>query len=71
MKQVPTNVTLHSVASLSNADLSVFDSVDEGVIDDYAVCNIWTFNDAVFINSVQTSKNMRFLVTKNFRQNRA
>lgn len=40
MKQIPTNATLHSVASLSNADLSVFDSIDESVIDDYANFNM-------------------------------
>jgi|ERR1712110_114260 len=40
MKQVPTNATLHSVASLSSADLSVFDSVDESVLEDYANFNM-------------------------------
>merc|ERR1711970_725576 len=40
MKQIPTNATLHSVASLSNADLSVFDSIDQSVIDDYANFNM-------------------------------
>ena len=37
MKQVPTDATLHSINSLSNADLSVFDSIDEAVLADYAV----------------------------------
>ena len=37
MKQVPTNVTMHSVSSLSNADLSIYDSVDDQVLSDYAV----------------------------------
>merc|ERR1739848_53378 len=40
MKQVPTNATLHSVSSLSSADLSVFDSIDEAVLDDYANFNM-------------------------------
>ena len=37
MKQVPTNVALHSLSSLSKADLSVYDSVDDQVLSDYAV----------------------------------
>ena len=37
MKQVPTNVPLHSLSSLSKADLSVYDSVDDQVLNDYAV----------------------------------
>ena len=37
MKQVPTNVPLHSLSSLSKADLSVYDSVDDQVLSDYAV----------------------------------
>lgn len=37
MKQIPTMAVLHSVNSLSNADLQAFDSVDEGVLEDYAV----------------------------------
>jgi len=40
MKQVPTDATLHSVNSLSNADLSVFDSIDEAVLADYADFNM-------------------------------
>merc|ERR1712226_665166 len=40
MKQVPTNATLHSVSSLSSADLSVFDSIDEAVLADYAEFNM-------------------------------
>jgi len=40
MKQVPTNATLHSLNSLSNADLSVFDSIDESVLADYADFNM-------------------------------
>ena len=37
MKQVPTAVPMHSVNSLSSADLSVFDSIDSDVLEDYAV----------------------------------
>jgi len=40
MKQVPTNATLHSLGSLSQADLSVYDSVDGDVIADYADFNM-------------------------------
>jgi F-type H+-transporting ATPase subunit gamma len=40
MKQVPTDATLHSINSLSNADLSVFDSIDEAVLADYAEFNM-------------------------------
>lgn len=40
MKQVPTDATLHSINSLSNADLSVFDSIDESVLADYADFNM-------------------------------
>merc|ERR1711892_1359350 len=40
MKQVPTNVTMHSVSSLSNADLSIYDSVDDQVLSDYAEFNM-------------------------------
>ena len=39
MKQVPTNAIMHSHASLANADLSVYDSVDDQVLHDYAVNN--------------------------------
>lgn len=37
MKQIPTNVPLHSLSSLSKADLSLYDSVDDQVLSDYAV----------------------------------
>ena len=37
MKQIPTNAPMHSVASLANADLSIYDSVDDQVLSDYAV----------------------------------
>jgi len=40
MKQIPTNATMHSVASLANADLSVYDSVDDQVLSDYANFNM-------------------------------
>jgi len=40
MKQTPTNATLHSVNSLSNADLSVYDSIDGDVLADYAEFNM-------------------------------
>ena len=40
MKQVPTNVPLHSLSSLSKADLSVYDSVDDQVLNDYAVSHL-------------------------------
>merc|ERR1711990_120948 len=40
MKQVPTNAPMHSVASLANADLSVYDSVDDQVLSDYANFNM-------------------------------
>jgi len=40
MKQVPTNVPLHSHASLAKADLSVYDSVDDQVLGDYAQFNM-------------------------------
>merc|ERR1712157_602115 len=40
MKQVPTNVPLHSLSSLSKADLSVYDSVDDQVLSDYAQFNM-------------------------------
>ena len=40
MKQVPTNATMHSVSSLSKADLSIYDSVDDQVLSDYAVSYI-------------------------------
>lgn len=40
MKQVPTNCAVHSVTSLGNADLSVFDSIDEDVLNDYAEYNM-------------------------------
>lgn len=39
MKQVPTNATLHSAGSLDSADLSIFDSIDEAVLADYAEFN--------------------------------
>ena len=37
MKQVPTNVQMHSLSSLAKADLSIYDSVDDQVLADYAV----------------------------------
>merc|ERR1712212_830181 len=40
MKQVPTNATMHSVDSLQQADLSVYDSVDDQVLSDYAEFNM-------------------------------
>merc|ERR1711972_1307817 len=40
MKQVPTDAVLHSQSSLSNADLSVFDSIDDDVLEDYANFNM-------------------------------
>lgn len=40
MKQVPTNATMHSLSSLSKADLSVYDSVDGQVLSDYAEFNM-------------------------------
>jgi len=40
MKQIPTNAPMHSVASLANADLSVYDSVDDQVLSDYANFNM-------------------------------
>jgi len=40
MKQVPTNAVMHSLNSLSKADLSVFDSIDESVLADYAEFNM-------------------------------
>jgi len=40
MKQVPTNATMHSVSSLSKADLSIYDSVDDQVLSDYAEFNM-------------------------------
>merc|ERR1711887_363884 len=40
MKQIPTNVPLHSLSSLSKADLSVYDSVDDQVLSDYAQFNM-------------------------------
>merc|ERR1712235_143738 len=40
MKQIPTNVALHSLSSLSKADLSVYDSVDDQVLSDYAQFNM-------------------------------
>jgi len=40
MKQIPTNATMHSLASLANADLSVYDSVDDQVLSDYANFNM-------------------------------
>ena len=44
MKQVPTNATMHSLSSLSKADLSIYDSVDDQVLSDYAVStSFWIF----------------------------
>merc|ERR1712035_308080 len=40
MKQVPTNATMHSLSSLSKADLSIYDSVDDQVLSDYAEFNM-------------------------------
>jgi len=40
MKQIPTNVPLHSLSSLSKADLSLYDSVDDQVLSDYAQFNM-------------------------------
>jgi len=40
MKQIPTNASMHSVASLANADLSIYDSVDDQVLSDYANFNM-------------------------------
>lgn len=40
MKQVPTDAVLHSQSSLGNADLSVFDSIDDDVLEDYANFNM-------------------------------
>ena len=40
MKQVPTNATMHSLSSLSKADLSIYDSVDDQVLSDYAVSKV-------------------------------
>merc|ERR1712157_669899 len=40
MKQDPTNATMHSLSSLSKADLSVYDSVDDQVLSDYAEFNM-------------------------------
>lgn len=40
MKQVPSDAVLHSQSSLSNADLSVFDSIDDDVLEDYANFNM-------------------------------
>merc|ERR1711887_130697 len=40
MKQVPTNAPMHSLASLAAADLSVYDSVDDQVLSDYANFNM-------------------------------
>merc|ERR1712131_573981 len=40
MKQVPTNATMHSLSSLSKADLSIYDSVDDQVLSDYAKFNM-------------------------------
>merc|ERR1711990_301513 len=40
MKQIPTNVPLPSLSSLSKADLSVYDSVDDQVLSDYAQFNM-------------------------------
>lgn len=40
MKQVPTNVQMHSLSSLAKADLSIYDSVDDQVLADYADFNM-------------------------------
>ena len=37
MKQIPTSAPMHSLTSLQAADLSVFDSIDGDVLEDYAV----------------------------------
>ena len=42
MKQVPTNATMHSLSSLSKADLSIYDSVDDQVLSDYAVSTLFS-----------------------------
>jgi len=40
MKQLPTTANLHSLGSLSKADLTIYDSVDEDVLKDYADFNM-------------------------------
>jgi len=40
MKQIPTSAPMHSLTSLQAADLSVFDSIDGDVLEDYADFNM-------------------------------